>query len=339
MFMHEGVVMPEQTSSKPADYPYQGSIYSGPANHISSELAEAIQQTEKAFDCPVWALIHQNEGSSIDSAMYTGFVKRLAELRACRDKGGIALIVDSPGGYPEDAYRIATLLRRSCGLFRVLVPRAAYSSATLLSLGAEKLYLGQEAELGPLDLQVMEDGRVQFRPAIDEVQTLDHLTLAAIKQIDVTINGLRGIVPERHVADAYLSHILDFAAKFTNPLLSSINAIHYTEQSRLLRIMESYAVRLLEPNYGPGKAREIALRLVNDYPSHDFVIGYEEADDLLRLAKADGDQQRALDGLCEVLWRGDDVMIGALVDARDQAAGAGPAGPAGQSAVPVPSMP
>jgi hypothetical protein len=52
--------MPEGLSGKPADYPYQGSIYSGPANHISNELAEAIQQTGKAFGCPAWALIQWN---------------------------------------------------------------------------------------------------------------------------------------------------------------------------------------------------------------------------------------------------------------------------------------
>lgn len=318
--------MSGQASGKSAESPYRGSIYSGPDDRISNELAEAIQEAEKAFDRPVWALINwnlpaSNPYSEIGGKLYEELFSRREELR--RSANGIALIVDSPGGLAEYAYRIATLLRHCCGPVRVLVADSAKSAGTLLALSASELYIGQEAELGPLDVQVSEDAYDPAHSALNEVQALERLHEVAIYQTILTNHELRRMIPTKR-PDAFLPFILDFVSQFMRPLAEKIDTVHYTDLSRRLKVGEEYALRLLRLNYQEDRAREIARRLVNDYPSHDFVIGYEEASSFLDLAEANKEQQEVLDKLRSILRYGDDIMIGALVDVRERDAEADP---------------
>ena len=66
----------------------------------------------------------------------------------------IALIVDSPGGEGRSAYSLARLLQRHCDGWTAVVPRYAKSAATLLVMGADRIYMGRDAELGPLDAEL-----------------------------------------------------------------------------------------------------------------------------------------------------------------------------------------
>lgn len=317
--------MSERTSGKAAQSPYRGSIYSGPANFLSEELAEAIQEAEKAFGCPVWALIHWNvpAGGSyeyIGPEIYEAFFSQREELR--RGTEGIALIVDSPGGSAEDAYRIATLLRRYCGPVRVLVADKAMSAGTLLALGASELYMGRDAELGPLDVQVKDDASDPEHSALNVVQALEGLHEVAIYQIISTNHELRRRIASKG-PEAFLPFILNFVGQFMRPLVEKIDTVRYTELSRKLKVGEEYALRLLRQKY-PDSARDIAYHLVNGYPAHDFAIEYEEASSFLDLAKPSDDQLAVLDRLCSILRRGNDVMIGTLMDIRGYEAEAAP---------------
>ena len=47
--------------------------------------------------------------------------------------------------------------------------------------------------------------------------------------------------------------------------------------SRILKVGEEYAVRLLKPIHGEEKAKQIAEALVSNYPEHGFVIDCIEA--------------------------------------------------------------
>lgn len=70
---------------------------------------------------------------------------------------------------------------------------------------------------------------------------------------------------------------LSYVAELTRPLFEKIDTVHYTSSSRLLKIGEEYAIRLLEPQYGAQRAEEIARALVHNYPDHDFMIDNVEA--------------------------------------------------------------
>ena|GEM_PF-3967464 len=68
----------------------------------------------------------------------------------------------------------------------------------------------------------------------------------------------------------------EFAAKLAHPLLDNIDAVHWSQTARVLRIGGLYAERLLEGTYGEG-AERIAHALVEDYPDHNYFLDIEEA--------------------------------------------------------------
>lgn len=47
--------------------------------------------------------------------------------------------------------------------------------------------------------------------------------------------------------------------------------------SRILKVAEEYAIRLLKPKYSDEKAKVIARHLVEKYPEHGFIIDRDEA--------------------------------------------------------------
>ncbi|MEQ9322853.1 MAG: hypothetical protein RIF41_27055, partial [Polyangiaceae bacterium] len=66
-------------------------------------------------------------------------------------------------------------------------------------------------------------------------------------------------------------------ADLMRPLFENINVSQYSERSRLLKVAEEYAIRLLEGHAPPPVARRIARSLVENYPEHAFVIDSVEA--------------------------------------------------------------
>ncbi len=67
---------------------------------------------------------------------------------------GLTLIINSLGGDPLGAERIVRVCREyTKGDFDVMVPRSAKSAATMICLGANKIYMGPTSELGPIDPQ------------------------------------------------------------------------------------------------------------------------------------------------------------------------------------------
>jgi hypothetical protein len=151
---------------------------------------------------------------------------------------------------------------------------------------------------------------------LDEIQALERLNSAALEQVDQSIFLLRRRMPYKKL-DTILPYVLDFVSQMMFPLIDKIDTVHYTEQSRMLKVAEDYAVRLLQPKYSPSKAMRIAGDLVNKYPEHGFVIGIEEAGEMLDLPVVSPTQQAALDQLCSVLTFRTDIVLGRLVEVPD----------------------
>lgn len=81
-------------------------------------------------------------------------------LRLPNKYPGLDLILNSNGGYATSAERIINVCRtytkrNKVDEFRVIVPRVAKSAATMVSLGADSILLCDNAELGPIDPQLI----------------------------------------------------------------------------------------------------------------------------------------------------------------------------------------
>ncbi len=247
----------------------------------------------------VWLLVQEGKGNygDLDEPVRSA-------LFAARDdlpkNQRIALVIDSPGGMAKAAYQIAKFLERYCGGFVAVVPRYAKSAATLLALGADSILLGDYAELGPLDVQLYDLERERYGSALDESQALERMHAFALQAFDETMILLSNRT--RKKTDFLIPAALGFAVNLTHPLLENLDTVHYTQVSRVLKVAEEYATRLLSPRYADEAAVKIARHLVENYPEHDFVIDAEEAATFgLRTERPNESQAEILDLLVSQL--------------------------------------
>ena len=263
-------------------------------------MVEAVLELEKGLGRPVWMCIQQGDH---DQARL-GPLTRLAFLsaRSELDAGGpIALLLESPGGFAPDAFNIARILCRHAGGFMAVVPSYAKSAATLLSLGAEKIVMGADAEFGPLDAQLWDHEREEKTSALDEIQALERLHTAALEQLDETMLTMMAGTQKR--TEIMLPIACRFVSDMMKPLLEKIDTVHYAKQSRILKVAEDYATRLLVPHHGQTAARKIADRLVNSYPEHGFVIDRKEMSELMGVDLSPPEPVKdAVQRLDECLW-------------------------------------
>ncbi|MGD0197174.1 MAG: hypothetical protein ABSC56_04615 [Solirubrobacteraceae bacterium] len=268
---------------------------------MPTPFAEAVLALENVMSRPVWVLIEGGRPpfDEIDGGMSRAFFGEREQMKDCQ--GPPALLIDSLGGQAGSAYRIASLFRRHCGEFAAVIPRMAKSAATLLALGASEIYLGSDAELGPLDAQLWDTDREEYSSALDEVQALERLNSVALDVVDQAMFLLINRTGKK--TGILLPPVLHFAAELMQPLLDKIDTVHYTQLSRVLKVAEDYATRLLQPMYSEDDAKAIARHLVNAYSEHGFAISREELGNLLTesLVDADPQTQSYVDRLEELL--------------------------------------
>jgi len=188
------------------------------------------------------------------------------------------LVLNSEGGDIHAAYTLIEILRMECDQFEVLIPLWAKSAATLISLAADKIYMTPISELGPLDTQVREPGDMLFKGALDEVAAILQVRQEAFEAFDHFFALLL-----KRSGGMRISELLEPAGKFIanlmSPLYNQIDPAKYGKRVRQLDIGLEYAKRVLRRYklYDDGDASSLAEKLVFQYPSHSFVINYNEA--------------------------------------------------------------
>jgi len=266
------------------------SLYPGSPLEVPAAFVDCVQKLEQILQMPVWLFVQSGGGrynyDDVDDATTTAFCCSKSGLP---ERQKIALVIDSPGGDAKCAYRIARFIRKRCGGFVAVVPEYAKSAATLICLGADKIILGKNAELGPLDHQVYDNDREQRLSALDEVQALERLHAFALQAVDASLLFLKRRTQKS--MNVLLPGVNEFVGSMIEPLFQKIDTVHYTQMSRLLKVAEEYAVRLLQPKYKAAKATEIARHFVHEYPAHDFFINLEDTEkaglDCVEEAKGD----------------------------------------------------
>lgn len=89
------------------------------------------------------------------------------------------LILHSPGGSAEATESIVSYLRKKFTDIRVIVPHAAMSAATMLACSSNKILMGKQSSLGPIDPQMLLQTQVgmQMIPAqaiLDQFEMAKH---------------------------------------------------------------------------------------------------------------------------------------------------------------------
>ena len=216
----------------------------------------------------------------------------------------LEVLLHSPGGHADMAYRMARFFKSHCKRLHIIVPLTAKSAATLLALAGDRIYMGELADLGPLDVQItdeLERGKRPFSP-LDEFKSMEFLREYATEFLDYFAFALsqRGMSVKQALHEA-----IPAVSGMTGPLYSHIDPSKVGSFRRSLAEAEDYAVRLLKQCHNPH-AEQLVEQLVWKYPVHDFVIDYPEAKELgLPVVRLEASHEKLLNNaLLEMVTNG-----------------------------------
>jgi hypothetical protein len=192
----------------------------------------------------------------------------------------VDLLIQSPGGDPNAAEQMVNLLLAKSNSLRVIVPQSAKSAATMISLVADEIVMGDVSELGPIDPQIpiMTQQGLVYRPAKALLNGLE-----AIVQ-DVANNG-------NQLNPAYFPILQGIDAALIDHCNKSIDHTRRLAQKWLMRSMCEH----------DHEASGIAEQLtdIDKYPNHGAVIDWKEASDLgLKVTYLNQDDQQ-----WQAFWR------------------------------------
>lgn len=187
------------------------------------------------------------------------------------DNEKVCLILCTPGGDADSAYLIARKLDRRYNNFCILVNGYCKSAGTLLALGANELIVTEDAEFGPLDVQLFGPDEFMKRSSgLTINQAVQWINAQAFEAFEAFFLELRG----RSAGNITTKTAGEIASAITSELYGKItdkiDPIAIGEMQRAIDIAIQYGTRL-------GVPSEIIQHLVKGYPSHSFVIDFEEA--------------------------------------------------------------
>lgn len=227
------------------------------------------------------------EENAAEVFIYSGMIddeghSKLNQL-ACQFGGqrarNVLLYITTYGGDADCAFRIARLIQRkySEGKFTIYVNTICKSAGALIAIGADEIIMSELSELGPLDVQLAKpDALAERTSGLTPKQALNTLQARAIETLRETFLDLRlGSNMQITTRTA-----LDVATQLTTGLFSKIyeqiDPMRLGEISRAMSIAEKYGSRIARANLKADTLR----RLIEDYPSHGFVIDISEAEEL-----------------------------------------------------------
>jgi len=219
-----------------------------------------------------------------NDSMQPNHLLKVQECLESKSFDNLDVVLHSGGGDINSAYQIAQLLHLRAKNVSVIVPIFAKSAATLLTISASEIIMGEIAELGPLDTQVLErqKGGRKYSSALNPFKSLEQLQSFSLETLDYAVKLF--INRSSLTVDEAIARAIEFAASTTSPLYSKLDIEKLGEYSRALSVGKEYGDRLLRRYTEIGKNDDersnLLDKLVRGYPSHDYIIDLVEMKDL-----------------------------------------------------------
>lgn len=193
----------------------------------------------------------------------------------------IVLALVTYGGLPNAAYKIGRYLQSIYDEVVGFVPSICKSAGTLIVTGCHKLIISPFGEIGPLDVQLMQrDELLGRRSGLTTKSALEDLSKHSLDLFQnfvvEIISGSGGAVSFKLAADISAR----MSAQLMSKIYEQINPDALGQDARDLNIATEYCKRLNKR--GKNIRSEAIERLVHGYPSHDFVIDLEEAQEIFQ---------------------------------------------------------
>ncbi len=217
----------------------------------------------------------------------------MALCRQRKKRTNVLLILVTLGGDPDSAYRMARHLQAHYDRFLLYVTGYCKSAGTLVALGAHELILGEDGELGPLDVQMSkQDSLWEQQSGL----TVNAALTALQDKAYLAFESFFLETEERSLGAITVKTAGDIAAKLTiglfAPLYSQVDPLHVGEAARAMQVADNYGRRLMmeSKNLDPNGLHH----LVTHYPSHGFVIDMEEATTVFEQVRVPTESEEAL---------------------------------------------
>lgn len=195
----------------------------------------------------------------------------------------IYLVIKSNGGDAYSAVRIMRHLRTKFNQIIGVVPDYAYSAASLMLLGTNKILVSPEGYIAPIDKPMEHAPTGTNISALDVTQSYTNLS-TLVKQNAISFyDSMRGTEESSFSEQISKKDALKYAWKnsveLIKPLVKQIDPVLLQKCYRDLRIGFYYGLDLLTDYMLPDQPDlrfKIVNQLVNVFPSHGYAIFREE---------------------------------------------------------------
>ena len=208
------------------------------------------------------------------------------ETHKTKAKKGVDLFIHSNGGSGTAPWRIVNLIREYTKNFTVIVPHHAFSAATLIALGADKIIMHKMGCLGPIDPSVTNP----FNPG--HPQNPGQLIPISVEDVSAYFTLIKDDVGVQH-EDELIRAVIALTDKIHPLALGNVQRSH--QQSRMI------AKKLLRKHMPHADQEHEIDKLIENLKSnlyfHGHPINREEAKADLKLKV-----ESAPDALEPLIW-------------------------------------
>lgn len=184
---------------------------------------------------------------------------------------GLTLLLHTPGGATNAAESLVAYIRSKFGSVESIVPTLAMSAGTMISLSTERVVMGRQSQLGPIDPQLPLGGRFVSARAI-------------VEQFDVAVAEIK--------SDITLAHVWAPILQTMGPALlqEATNALVYGE-TMVARWLAAYMFQGQPDAVAAGQAVAHHFNDATTHKSHGRRIDRAEAESHgVRVEELEADQ-------------------------------------------------
>jgi hypothetical protein len=257
----------------------QKDMTSASRDERAAEHKKAQEQVEQL----VRHVSHHNRADVllISGGIRIGLEQQVRDALDARSEksANLVLLLTTGGGSADCAFRIARAIRHAyCdGEIALHVYGVCKSAGTLLALAADEIVMSDNAELGPIDVQLAKpDELMEWTSGLTPSEAFGALQNHAFSTFEGFFLALR----QKSDFQITTRTAADIAAEMTvglfSPIYSQLDPLRIGEIQRAMSIAMHYGAML---DHGNQKDDTVRVLLM-EYPSHEFVIDREQAQDL-----------------------------------------------------------
>lgn len=209
----------------------------------------------------------QGADTSIGADILPAFANHLDNIG---DVEKISLYIYSNGGSTLVGWGLVNLIRNFCKDFEVIIPFKCQSTATLISLGADRIVMTKQATLGPIDPST--NGLMNPQVNINGQQIRVPVSVEQVNGfIDMGKNDL-GITNPENLASVYLK-----LTEYIHPL--SLGDVFKAKSQIIMLAEKMLKYHKIDDSHKP----KVISFLCSESGSHDYTIYRKEAEQELGL--------------------------------------------------------